>query len=100
MWRHGFGTWAVIHELPGQRVTQEPGNYLLEASAPESNHRSHNSLLEANCFGSPMQREVDGCLVITVVVSKPHRKGASCWVLHIGLRRSSMAKEKGPTVVV
>lgn len=95
--KNGSGTQAVIHEL----LRQRPRNYLLEVSAMESNRKNHGSPLDANHFGFPMQSEVNGCLVIMVIVSKPHQKGAPCWVLHSGLGRLSMASGwQGPTVVM
>lgn len=80
MWRNGFGTQAPTSK---DWKTQKTGNYLLEASAMEGNHKNYDSLLDANYFGSPVQNEVDDCLVIMLVVSKPHQEGAppGCFTL-------------------
>lgn len=50
----------------------------------ERNHKNHDSLLDANYFGSPIQSEVDDFLVVMAVVSKPHKRwpllGPSHWI--------------------
>lgn len=68
------GSGAVICELSMSEDDTKPVTCLPEALAMERNHKNHDSLLDADYFGSPIRSEVNDCLAVMAVVSKLHKR--------------------------